>query len=146
MKASDEPIIVEETFASPVESVWKSLTDIGLMRQWYFTNIPAFKPQVGFETQFNVQSEARNFFHKWKVIEVRPPKKIQYTWEFENYPGKSSATFDLAQHGDLTKLTLTVDTLEDFPDDIPEFTTESCVAGWKYFLHGRLRDFLGKKS
>ncbi len=42
------------------------------MRKWYFENIPAFKPEVGFETQFNVQSEERNFLHKWKVTEVQP--------------------------------------------------------------------------
>jgi len=146
VKTSDEPIIVEETYPSSVESVWNSLTDIDLMRQWYFENIPAFKPEIGFETQFKVQSEDKDFLHKWKVTEVQPLKMIQYTWAFENYLGKSFATFEVVPQDAMTNLKLTVDILEDFPDDIPEFTTESCVAGWKFFINGRLKDFLGKKN
>lgn len=48
------------------------------MRQWFFENIESFKPEVGFETQFNVQAESRNFLHMWKIIEVVPMKKIVY--------------------------------------------------------------------
>jgi uncharacterized protein YndB with AHSA1/START domain len=49
MKSTEEPIIIEQTFNRPVEIVWNSITDIKLMRQWYFDNIPSFKPEVGFE-------------------------------------------------------------------------------------------------
>ena len=142
MKINDAPIIVEQTFNSSVGSVWNSLTEIGQMRQWYFENIPAFKPEVGFETQFNVQSTERNFLHIWKVIEVQPLKMIKYSWEFEEYPGKSTTAFELSREDNLTKLRLTVETLENFPEGIPEFTRESCIDGWKYFINNRLRDYL----
>lgn len=72
MKKGDAPIIVEQIYASPVVAVWKAITDIDQMRQWYFDNIPAFKPEVGFETQFNVQSQDRDFLHLWRVTEVIP--------------------------------------------------------------------------
>lgn len=44
----DEPIIVEQTFNTTIDSVWKAITEIKQMRQWYFENIPTFKPEVGF--------------------------------------------------------------------------------------------------
>ncbi len=142
MKTSDEPIIVEQTFNSSIESVWHSITEIGQMRQWYFENISAFKPEIGFETQFNVQSNDRNFLHNWKVTEVEHLKMIKYSWELEDYPGKSTAAFELLKEENKTKLRLTVDILEDFPENILEFTRESCIAGWKYFINSKLRDFL----
>jgi len=142
MKTSDEPIIVEQVFNATIESVWNSITDIALMRKWYFENIPAFKPEVGFETQFGIQSEERNFLHKWKVTEVQHLKMIKYSWEFENYAGKSSTTFELFEENGSTKLKLTVDILENFHEDIPEFKRESCIAGWIYFINNRLNDFL----
>ena len=142
MKTSDEPIIVEQTFNSSIESVWDSITDIRQMRHWYFENIPAFKPEIGFETQFSVQSNDRNFLHMWKVTEVKPLKMIKYSWIFKDYPGKSSVTFELLKQDNLTKLRLTVDVLENFPEGISEFTRESCIAGWKYFINNRLNDYL----
>jgi uncharacterized protein YndB with AHSA1/START domain len=68
VKISDEPVVVEQTFNSSTETVWKAITDIDQMHQWYFKNIPEFKPEVGFETQFNVQSQDRNFLHMWNRI------------------------------------------------------------------------------
>ena len=145
MKKSDEPIIVEQTFSVSVESVWDALTVIEQMRKWYFNNIPEFKPETGFETQFNVQSGDRNFLHKWKVTKVQPLKMIEYSWEFEDYPGKSTSAFELVKENNLTKLKLTIMILEDFPEDIPEFARESCMGGWNYFINQNLRDFLERK-
>jgi len=49
MRKNDEPIIVEQTFNRSIDTVWNSVTEIDQMRQWYFENIPSFKPEVGFE-------------------------------------------------------------------------------------------------
>ena len=78
----------------------------------------------------------------WKVTEVQPMKMAKYSWEFEDYPGKSTAAFELLTQDNLTKLRLTIDILEDFQEDIPEFTRESCIAGWEYFINNKLKDFL----
>ena len=32
--------------------------------------------------------------------------------------------------------------IEDFPEDIPEFSRESCNKGWEYFIQNRLKVFL----
>jgi uncharacterized protein YndB with AHSA1/START domain len=76
MKKNNPLITIEEKFNSSIESVWKALTDIDEMRKWYFNNIPFFKAEVGFETQFNIQNEGRNFLHKWRVTEVIPNNLI----------------------------------------------------------------------
>ena len=142
MKANDKPIIIEETFKTSLESIWNALTDINQMRKWYFENIPAFEPVIGFETEFNVKSDERNFLHQWKVTEVKPPEMIKYEWQYEDYPGRSATTFELKEQDDQVLLKLTVDVLEDFPDDIPEFRKESCIDGWEYFIKDRLKTFL----
>lgn len=64
MKETEEPVIVEQTFDASVETVWNAITVLDQMRQWYFENIPSFRPEVGFETQFDVQNEDRHFLHK----------------------------------------------------------------------------------
>lgn len=142
MKTSDNPIVVEQTFDASLDTVWKAITAIDLMRQWYFDNIPAFKPVVGFETRFNVQSGGRDFLHLWKVTEVVPRKRISYDWRFEGYSGDSSVAFELFNNGESTSLKLTVTVRQDFPDDIPEFKRESCIDGWKYFIKERLKEYL----
>ena len=144
MKKNEEPIVVEQSFNASIDAVWNAITEIDQMRQWYFENIPSFKPEVGFETQFNVQSQDRNFLHMWKVTEVSSLKTITYNWKYENYPGDSFVTFELFQQDNLTKLRLTVQIMEDFPENIPEFKRESCVEGWIYFIRKRLKEYLEK--
>ncbi len=144
MKKIDEPIIVEQTFNVSIEVVWKSITEIDLMRQWYFENIPEFKAEVGFEIQFNVNSQGRDFPHRWKVTEVEPLKKIAYNWKYDGYQGDSLVMFELFKQDNFTKLKLTHTVLESFPDNIPEFKRESGIAGWEYFIKKSLKDYLEK--
>lgn len=143
MKKTDPPIIVKQIFHTPIEIVWNSITELEKMHQWYFENIPSFKPEVGFKTRFNIQSGERNFLHMWEVLEVIPNKLIKYNWKYEAYPGDSNVTFELFDEKNITKLVLTVDIIEDFPQDIPEFKRESCIGGWEYFIKDRLKNYLG---
>jgi len=116
------------------------------MKKWYFENIPEFKAEVGFETQFNVLSEERSFLHIWKVTEVIPNKKIVYNWTYEEYDGSADMVFELFDEKGSIKLQIRVIVLEDFPDDIPEFTRESCTGGWEYFIKGRLKEYIEKND
>jgi uncharacterized protein YndB with AHSA1/START domain len=144
MKKDDEPVIVEGTFNVPANKVWKAITEHSQMVKWYFDNIPAFAPVVGFEIQFKVENEGRIFPHVWEVTEAVPNQKITYSWRYDGYPGDSYVTFDLSEADDQTKLKLTVTVLEDFPDDIPEFKRENCVGGWEYFINNRLKEYLSR--
>lgn len=142
MKASDDPIVVEESFNASIETVWRSITELDQMRQWFFENIPSFDPVVGFETRFSVHSGGREFRHIWKLTEVVPLKRISYDWTYDGYPGDSFVVFELFEQEGSTKLRLTATVRQDFPDDIPEFKWESCLGGWEYFLKDRLKQYI----
>jgi uncharacterized protein YndB with AHSA1/START domain len=146
MKTTDEPVVVEQTFKASINAVWSAITEIDQMHQWYFENIPSFEPEVGFETQFNVQSQGRDFLHHWKVTEIVPLKKIKYSWKYEGYPGDSFVAFELFEQHNGTKLRLSTEITEDFPGDVPEFTRESCLGGWTFFIQNRLREYFEKKA
>jgi uncharacterized protein YndB with AHSA1/START domain len=142
MRKEEEPIIIEETFNVPVETVWNAITQVEQMCRWFFENIPSFKPEVGFEIQFNVKSQDRNFLHKWKITEMEPLKKISYNWEYENYRGNSFVVFELFEENNSTMLRLTHQVTESFPQNIPEFKRESGIEGWNYFIKNTLKAFL----
>jgi uncharacterized protein YndB with AHSA1/START domain len=142
MKRDDSPIIVEQVFDRSVSDVWSSIVEIEEMRKWYFENIPDFKAEVGFSTQFLVKTEEREFLHLWEIIEVVPQSKVVYSWRYKGIVGDSIASFEVSGNDDSALLTVTLQALQDFPSDIPEFTRESCIAGWNYFIKDRLKTYL----
>ncbi|MDB4728286.1 SRPBCC domain-containing protein [Saprospiraceae bacterium] len=141
---TSQPIIVEKTYPARIEKVWRAITEVDQMRQWFFDNIPLFKAEVGFETQFLVQTPNRGFLHIWKITEVVPNQKLVCNWSYESISGNSFVIFELFEEGDETRLKLTAIGLETFPQGIPEFKRESCEAGWEYFLGESLKSFFSK--
>lgn len=142
MKVHEPPVVVEQSFDTSAVAVWNAITAVDEMRQWYFDNIPAFEARVGFETRFTIINEGREFPHLWKVTEVTPGKKISYEWRFGGYPGAGLVTFELTEQDGRTSLKLTNTVHEDFPDDVPEFRRESCLAGWQYLIGQGLKEHL----
>ena len=142
MKKTEEPIVVEQIFDTSKENVWEAITILDKMKQWFFNNIEAFEPVVGFETRFTIQVEDRIFPHLWKLTEVVATKKITYDWRYEGYPGISIVEFELSEKDNQTKLKLTYTVLESFPDNIPEFTRKSGIEGWNYFIKKSLKQYL----
>lgn len=146
MKTSELPVIVEHTFNVPIDKVWNALTQIDQMHQWYFDNIPAFKAEVGFKTQFNVKAPSRDFIHQWEVTEVVNQKIITYKWQFKGFKGVSYSIFELEETNHRTTLKLICEVTEDFDDAIPEFRRESCVSGWNYFIKQSLPEYFLKQD
>ncbi len=142
MKTTEPPVIVKESFSAPKEKVWNALTQVDEMRQWFFPNIPEYQAQVGFETQFIVDTGERSFPHIWKVLEITPQQKMVQHWHYEGYTGRCTVAFELEGMEERTQLTVTATVLEDFPDNIPEFKRESCLAGWQYFIQENLKQYL----
>ncbi len=142
MKSEDPPIIVREDFGCGTNLLWNALTNHSEMKKWYFEALDDFQPEVGFKTEFKVQSENRLFTHQWEVLEVIPGEKITYSWRFSEYSGASTSCFEVLGNQDSSSLQLTILVQEDFPDDIPEFKRESCIGGWNYFIHGNLKKHL----
>ena len=142
MKVSDEPIVIEQSYECPVEKVWSAITNVNGMRAWFFGNIPNFEPRVGFKTSFSVKSENRTFTHLWEITKVVPFDKLEYKWNYKEYPGDSLVLFELLEEGNTNLLRISITVLEDFPDEIPEFTRESTVEGWNYLLGKSLKEYL----
>ncbi len=144
MNQEKNPVIVEQSFHVTVGQLWKAISELDLMKKWFFENIESFSPEVGFETQFNVQSGERDFMHLWKLTDVVPLEKLVYSWKYEGYEGESFVCFEtfISETGSCLRLTHTV--TESFPQSIPEFTRENCLGGWKYFICDRLKSFLNE--
>ena len=142
MKSDEAPVIVEQDFGRSTSVVWNAITDVDEMRKWYFDNIPDFKAEVGFNTQFLVESGGRRFVHLWEVTEVETLNKVVYNWKFEGYPGDSYVSFEVSGDDESSQLRVTAEVQESFPRNIPEFTRESCMGGWTYFINQRLKAYL----
>jgi len=142
MKTSEDPVIVEQSFNTTVDKVWRAITNRDEMIQWFFPNIETFSPEVGFETQFEVNVEDRTFTHLWKLTEVVPFKSIKYNWRYQEYAGNSFVNFELFEENGGVNLKLTHSVIEDFESGIPEFNRDSCVGGWNYFINQNLTKYL----
>jgi uncharacterized protein YndB with AHSA1/START domain len=142
MKTTDPPIIIEQLFDNPINEVWKAITVLDQMTQWFFDNIPDFKAELGFKVQFNVKAPSRDFLHLWEVIEVIPNKRIVTNWKYKGFKGNSFVTFELFEFENQTKLILSTQIIEDFDNAIPEFTYKSGIDGWNYFIKECLTAFL----
>ncbi|MAL61135.1 MAG: ATPase [Flavobacteriaceae bacterium] len=139
------PIIVKQELNATAIEVWEAITAIDKMRQWYFENIPDFKPEVGFETSFLIENEGRKFTHEWKITEVEPLKKITYEWRFKEYPTiLGVVTFLISEKENKTLLKVTNQGIETWPNNVPEFTRESCQGGWEYFINQNLKNYINE--
>jgi uncharacterized protein YndB with AHSA1/START domain len=138
---SADAVVVERTLDAPAPRVWKALTDVDQMRQWYF-DLKDFQPQVGFEFEFVVEHEGYTYHHLCKVTEVIPEKKIAYTWRYKGQPGDSLVNFELFADGDRTRLKLTHTGVETFPRT-PAYARKNFEAGWTA-IATELEQFLGK--
>ena len=137
-----DPVIVEQSYNVSREHLWAAITVRDQMAAWFFDGIPDFQPRVGFQTQFHVDTGERSFLHCWKILEVIPQQRIVYDWRYANYPGVGTVTFSLFENGSGSRLRVTTEGLSTFPAAIPEFSRESCLAGWKFFVQQRLKAYL----
>jgi len=134
------PVVIERTLNAPVDRVWEALTKLEQMKQWYF-DMPAFKPELGFEFQFEGQNKGMIFHHRCQITEIILGKKIQFSWRYEGYEGKSIVTIELFSEGEKTRLKLTHEGIETFPD-MPDFARNNFETGWTSIIGTSLPRFL----
>lgn len=138
-----EPFIIERTFNAPIAKVWKAITNRDEMKQWYF-NLKEFKPIVGFEFQFEaVGKDNKHFIHLCKITEVVAGKKLAHTWRYDGYEGNSIVTWELFDEGNKTRVKLTHEGLETFPQT-SDFLKQNFVEGWTYIVGTSLKNFIEK--
>ena len=139
-----DAVVVERTLEAPVVKVWKALTDVDQMREWYF-DLKEFKAEVGFEFEFVVEHEGNRYHHLCRVTEVIPEAKIAYTWRYKGEPGDSLVTFELFAEGDKTRVTVTHTGIETFPKT-PAYAQKNFEAGWTAIVGTELKQFVEQKQ
>ena len=139
----NNPVTIARTFNAPIATVWKAITDNDNMKQWYFP-LPEFKPEVGFEFSFTGGPPEKEYLHLCKVTDVVPGKKITYSWRYDGYEGNSFVSFELLAEGEKTRLKLTHEGLETFPESNPHFAATNFIAGWTHIFGSSLKAFLEK--
>lgn len=136
------PFTIERTFNVSAATVWRAITDRDAMKQWYF-DLAEFKPVVGFEFSFSGQGQkGEQYLHHCKITEVVIGKKLVYSWRYEGYEGISYVHFELYAEGDSTRLKLTHEGLETFPQNNPDFARESFAVGWTELIGNLLKKFV----
>jgi len=136
------PFVIERTYNATADRVWQAITDRDKMEQWYF-KLKEFKPEVGFEFEFEGGPPEKTFLHLCKVTEVIPGKKLTHSWRYDGYEGNSFVTWEIFDEDGKTRVKLTHAGLETFPA-IPEFAKENFVMGWTDILGRMLKEYLEK--
>ena len=139
-----EAVVVERTLNAPVARVWRALTDVDQMRQWYF-DLKEFKPKVGFEFEFVLEHEGNSYHHLCRVTEVVPQKRIAYTWRYKGEPGNSLVTIELSPESEKTRLKLTHTGIDTFPKT-PAYERKNFEAGWTAIIGTELKQFVERKG
>lgn len=137
---NNEPFVIERTYNAPISKVWQAITDRDEMSKWYF-DLAAFKPEVGFEFSFSGGPPEKSYLHLCKVTDVIVGKKIAYSWRYDGYSGNSIVTFELFEEGNKTKVKLTHEGLDTFPDN-PDFAKKNFAEGWNHIIGKSLKEYL----
>lgn len=140
-----QPLVIEQKVEAGIDKVWAALTDKEQMKTWYF-DIADFEPKAGFEFTFEGENEGRKFTHLCKIIEVVRNKKLSYSWRYKGFEGISYVSFELFDEGDGTRITLTHEGLETFPQNNPDFKKENFAEGWNYILGTALKNYLQNEA
>jgi uncharacterized protein YndB with AHSA1/START domain len=138
----EEPIVTEQTYRASADRVWNAITDPTQMKEWFFSPIAAFEPEVGFETEFVVRSGGQDYPHMWRVTDVVLGKKIVYDWKYGGVPGESLVTWEIFETSEGAKLRVTHSGHETFPRNNEVFSRKAGEAGWSYFLNESLKTYL----
>lgn len=139
-------VFVEYLIEAAPADVWKALTDKEEMKQWYFT-VDDFRPEKDFLFHFNGQgSKGELYRHICLVTEVDPGHKLQHTWRYQDFPGESLVTWELIPEDGATRVQLTHQGLDSFPQDSPDFAKSSFKEGWTQIITVMMADHFRKKQ
>ena len=135
------PLIKEFSYKVPVYEVWQALTETEKMKIWYFPQLKEFEPKIGFEIKFEDRGD--QFQKKWIVTEIVKHKTFAHNWSYKGYKGESEVTFELFPIANGTKIRVTHNGIESFPDN-PHFKRERFEWGWNNLLGKNLKTLLEK--
>lgn len=134
-------IVVLQEFHVPPPLLWKYLTQVEHMQQWFFQELNSFEAVRGFKTSFAFQYNNKIFTHQWEVKDVLLQEKLYLGWKYKEYPGDSEAIFDISSSPKGSILKLTANILSSFPA-MEEFSRESMQSGWTDLIQTRLKRYV----
>jgi uncharacterized protein YndB with AHSA1/START domain len=94
------------------EKLWHALTDGDFTERYWFGYRVVSDWKVGSSFRFAKQGDPSVEGH---ILASSPPKRLVYSWNSVKTPdeGTSRVTFDIAPHGNVVKLTVTHDELDE---------------------------------
>jgi hypothetical protein len=113
------------------------------MQVWYFPQLRAFEPVVGFAFQFD--DAGAEYQKAWTVTQVDTGKTLAHSWTYKGYPGTSEVRFDLFPEASGTRLRVIHTGIGRFPDD-SHFKRERFDWGWDTLLGQNLQQLLQRQS
>ncbi len=138
--------VIDRIYNASVEKVWNALTINDEIKQWYF-DFPEFKPEIGFKFQFMGGKDQNNLYkHLCEITAIIPGKKLSYSWQYEGYEGYSVVTFELESLGSKTKVTLTHEGINTFPQDNEDLASKNFAEGWTFIVTKSLKEFVEYKK
>ena len=141
MMTTNNSIVVLKEFNVPPPLLWKYLTQLENMQEWFFKELNSFEAVRGFKTSFAFQYNNKIFTHQWEVREVIIQEKLCLGWKYKEYPGDSEAIFEISSSPKGTILKLTATILSSFPE-MEEFSRESMQTGWTDLIQKRLNAYV----
>jgi uncharacterized protein YndB with AHSA1/START domain len=138
-RTEGSPVVVERVFNTPVDHLWRAITDAGEMKKWYF-DIKDFKAKKGAKFDFTVEHKGFKYVHLCEVKEVIVHKKLAYSWRYQGHAGDSLVTFEIFPEGHLTRLRLTHSGLETFPP-VSNFARKNFEFGWNSLVNDKLKKY-----
>jgi len=138
----ERPIETKVTCEASLGVVWRAITDAAVMPEWYFAEIEEFRPEVGFESRFVVETDGKEYEHVWRVLKADPPTRVAYTFDYAGIPGSARVDWTLRPTDDGTEVTVVHRGLHTMPDDDPVFSREAGEQAWEHLLKEWLKPFV----
>ena len=126
----------EVDIKAPPERVWQALTDPAEIKQYFFGSDVESDWRPGSSIVWRGEYEGKPYNDKGEVLEVKPNRLLKHTHysPMSGQPDKPenyhTLTYELAEHGDTTHVSLT----QDNNGDEAEATRAS--ANWATVLNG----------
>jgi uncharacterized protein YndB with AHSA1/START domain len=107
MKMS-ESVVLNAELKSPIDRVWRAITDSATLSEWMMFKTNNFKPEVGHAFQFR-DAPGYDGVIDCEVTEVDEPNTLAYTWSTMgegDVPHTTVVTINLSEANGVTQLHL----------------------------------------
>jgi uncharacterized protein YndB with AHSA1/START domain len=86
-----ETVVLDYELKSPIDRVWRALTDSATLSEWMMFKTNDFKPVVGHAFQFR-DAPGYDAVVECEVTDVDEPHRLAYTWTAPGQDGQPHAT------------------------------------------------------